>query len=225
MHFAGATLVPESVREPGALFRDQRRRFAESALRHAATGVRPDRLFLHRRRLRRARDVAASAKNAPNRPINPYGQSKLAVEQMLVAYELALWPALCRVSLFQRGGRERTAGRRPRPGNASHSVGAARRPRQPPGARSLRNRLSDARRHGHPRLRPRPRSRRRSHRRARSPRPLARPDQPRHDATAFPCAKSSTRSRTSPAVPCRSASRPRRPGDPAGIAGRQHARA
>ena len=62
------------------------------------------------------------AEDHPQNPVNPYGETKLAVEKMLHWYSAGVRPALRGAALLQR--RRRRSGRRdrrgPRPGDAPH---------------------------------------------------------------------------------------------------------
>jgi UDP-glucose 4-epimerase len=88
MHFAGATLVPESVREPGLYFEVNVGGSLNllEAMRAAGVGRI---VFSSTAAVYGAPESLPIREDAPTRPVNPYGQSKLAVEQMLAAYELA----------------------------------------------------------------------------------------------------------------------------------------
>ncbi|HEX5499294.1 MAG TPA: UDP-glucose 4-epimerase GalE, partial [Thermomicrobiales bacterium] len=88
MHFAGATLVPESVREPGLYF--EVNVGGSLNLLEAMRAAAIDRIvFSSTAAVYGAPESLPIREDAPTRPVNPYGQSKFAVEQMLAAYETA----------------------------------------------------------------------------------------------------------------------------------------
>jgi UDP-glucose 4-epimerase len=88
LHFAGATLVPESVREPGLYF--DVNVGGSLNLLEAMRSAEVERIvFSSTAAVYGAPETLPIREDAPTRPVNPYGQSKLAVEQMLAAYETA----------------------------------------------------------------------------------------------------------------------------------------
>lgn len=88
MHFAGATLVPESVCEPGFYF--EVNVGGSLNLLEAMRDAGVDRIvFSSTAAVYGAPASLPIREDAPTCPVNPYGQSKLAVEQLLAAYEAA----------------------------------------------------------------------------------------------------------------------------------------
>ena len=151
----------------------------------------------------------------PMSPINPYGETKAAVERLLPWYEKQFGLQLGLPALLQRRRRHRTPRRRPPPGDAPHPERPPGRPRPAPGHRPLRHRLPDPRRHLRPRLHPRLRPRRRPPPRARQDRDRQRRLQPRqrrrlHQPRGHRRRAPRHRRTTSPSTKSR-----RRPGDPA----------
>ena len=154
----------------------------------------------------------------PQRPINAYGETKLAIERALPHVERAHGIRVGRAALLQcrRRRSRRPHRRRPRSGGAPDSAGdcgAAGRG----AADGLRRRLPDAGRHLHPRLRARARPGRRARRGAAAARGRRRVGalQSRHRRPACPCARCIDAVARSPAGRCRTRSARRRPGDPA----------
>ena len=92
----------------------------------------------------------------PKAPLNPYGETKLAIERALALVCRRLRPALRGAALFQRRRRRsrRRDRRGPRPGNPPDPAGVARRARPRRAGRDLRHRLPDPGRHRDPRLHP-----------------------------------------------------------------------
>ena len=82
MHFAGSIVVPESVADPLKYYHNntvKSRALIESAVK---AGV-PHFIFSSTAAVYGIPDVAAVEEDTPQRPINPYGWSKLMTEQML----------------------------------------------------------------------------------------------------------------------------------------------
>jgi len=82
MHFAGSIVVPESVADPLKYYHNntaKSRALIEAAV---AAGV-PHFIFSSTAATYGIPDVAAVREDTPQRPINPYGWSKLMTEQML----------------------------------------------------------------------------------------------------------------------------------------------
>ena len=85
LHFAALTLVPESVREPGAYFATN----TSGGLHmiEAARNAGIDRfVFSSTAAVYGEPDKVPISEDAPKLPINPYGQSKWMVEQMLESF-------------------------------------------------------------------------------------------------------------------------------------------
>ena len=82
MHFAGSIVVPESVEDPLKYYHNntvKSRALIEAAVK---AGV-PHFIFSSTAATYGVPDVEAVSEDAPQRPINPYGWSKLMTEQML----------------------------------------------------------------------------------------------------------------------------------------------
>lgn len=82
MHFAGSIVVPESVTDPLKYYHNntvKSRALIEAAVK---AGV-PHFIFSSTAAVYGIPDVAAVSEDTPQRPINPYGWSKLMTEQML----------------------------------------------------------------------------------------------------------------------------------------------
>ena len=83
LHFAGSTSAPESVAAPLRYYENntgKSRRLIEAVL---ASPSRPAILFSSSAAVYGAPDVTRVDEDAPTRPINPYGMSKLMTEQMM----------------------------------------------------------------------------------------------------------------------------------------------
>ena len=163
MHFAARLLVGESVREPLGVLPRQRHRHADRARRDGRGWRR--RGSCSRPRARRSASPSATPidETHPQRPINPYGETKLAVERALPHLERAHRHPLDGAAVLQcRRRRSGRADRRgSRPGGAPDSAGDCR-AQGGHAADRLRRRLPDAGRHLRARLRPRDRPGRRA---------------------------------------------------------------
>ena len=158
VHFAAFAYVGESVTDPAQVLPQQRRRHAQPARRDARRRRQPVRLLQHLRHLRRRPTPCRSPRTTPQRPINPYGRTKLAIEQALADYAAAYGLGVRGPALLQRLPAPRADGidrRGPRPGDAPDPAGPPGGARPAAAHRGLRHRLPDARRHLHPRLHPR----------------------------------------------------------------------
>lgn len=88
LHFAAATLVPESVEQPAEYFATNVVGSHNLLVAMQKAGVAKF-VFSSTAAVYGAPDNPIITEDAPLRPINPYGTSKLIVEQMLPAYEVA----------------------------------------------------------------------------------------------------------------------------------------
>ena len=88
LHFAAKSLGRRLPAAARGLLAHQRRRLAGAARGDARRRLPADRLLLHRGHLRRAGQVPIR-EDAPTRPTNTYGASKLAVDHMLTSYAVA----------------------------------------------------------------------------------------------------------------------------------------
>jgi UDP-glucose 4-epimerase len=82
MHFAGSIVVPESVTDPLKYYHNNTAKSRALIAAAVAAGV-PHFIFSSTAAVYGIPDVAAVSENTPQRPINPYGWSKLMTEQML----------------------------------------------------------------------------------------------------------------------------------------------
>jgi len=82
MHFAGSVVVPESVADPLKYYDNNTARSRALIAAAVAAGV-PHFIFSSTAATYGMPDVAAVREDTPQRPINPYGWSKLMTEQML----------------------------------------------------------------------------------------------------------------------------------------------
>ena len=157
MHFAAHSLVPESMADPSAYFHNNVEvgRIILDSMRAAdvpfivfsstcATFGEPDIIPIH--------------EEVPQKPTNPYGESKLMFEKML-----GLVPSNSRdqpqhPALLQCCRRFGETGRGPQPGDTPDSHRPAGRAGQARKGGRLRGGLSYPRRQLHPRLHPHPRS-------------------------------------------------------------------
>ena len=213
MHFAAWLSVGDSVRDPRRLLPQQRVGDAVGARRDGGARGSTHFVFSSTRAIfgEPRRDANHRERTRP-RPINAYGETKLAVERALPHFERAYGIQLGRAALLQRGGRG--SGRRARRGSrarapphpARHRRGrrAARR------SADLRRRLPDARRHLPARLHPRdrPRGRARAARSRRCERERGRALQSRQRPPALGQGRDRHRSSASRAGRCRTRSRP-----------------
>src|SRR5690606_26599930 len=82
MHFAGSIIVPESVERPLAYYRNNTAK-SRSLIECAVSGGVGRFIFSSTAATYGIPDRIPVAEDAPTRPINPYGWSKLMTEQML----------------------------------------------------------------------------------------------------------------------------------------------
>ena len=82
MHFAGSIVVPESVSDPLKYYENNTVKSRALIAAAVAGGVRHF-IFSSTAAVYGIPDVAAVSEDSPQRPINPYGWSKLMTEQML----------------------------------------------------------------------------------------------------------------------------------------------
>ena len=124
----------------------------------------------------------------PQRPINPYGESKLMFEKILQWYQQIYGLEFIAFRYFNAAGASEKFGEHHRVETHLIPQRAAGRARPVAAVRDFRHGLSDARRHVHPRLHPHPRPGAGAHPRACS---RARPAFTTWaTATATPCARS-----------------------------------
>ena len=160
-HRGGRPLRGHSLRRrvgdrPGEVLHEQPRQHAQPARPLPPHGV-AVRLLQHLRDLRHPRRVPIT-EDETQAPINPYGNTKLAVERALADYAARLPLGLLRPALLQRRRRQRptaTIGEDHDP--ETHLIPLVLQAATGPAAarRHLRHRLPDARRHLRSRLHPR----------------------------------------------------------------------
>ena len=157
VHFAAFAYVGESVTHPAKYYQNNLVNTPEPARPVPPARRQPVRLLQHLRHLRRAGQRCRSPRTTPQRPINPYGHTKLAVEQALADYAAAYGLGYAALRYFNAAGAAADGDDRrgPRPRDAPDPARAPGRARPAAAHRGLRHRLPDARRHLHPRLHPR----------------------------------------------------------------------
>ncbi len=101
MHFAAFAYVGESVTEPALYFRNNVANSLSLFEAMACAGVRRI-VFSSTCATYGLPDAAPIAESTPQRPVNPYGESKLMIERMLQWTRPAQGLALRRAALFQR---------------------------------------------------------------------------------------------------------------------------
>lgn len=82
MHFAGSVVVPESVENPLKYYENNTAK-SRALIAAAVTAGVPHMIFSSTAATYGIPNVAAVSEDTPQRPINPYGWSKLMTEQML----------------------------------------------------------------------------------------------------------------------------------------------
>ena len=160
-------------------------------------------------------DEVPIPEDAPTRPTNTYGASKLAVDAMLTSYAVAYCFAAVSLRYFNVGGA--AYGRGERHATETHLIPIALQVAagHPRGADRLRPGLPDARRHLHPRLRAREGPRRGAPAGAAGPRPGRAPDLQPGQRHRLLGAGDGRRRPHGDRAPDAGGRRPRRAGDPA----------
>jgi UDP-glucose-4-epimerase GalE len=107
-HFAGSTLVGESVREPSTYYRNNT--FAtlnllQSMLKYNTLQI----IFSSTCAIFGEADTPRIAEDHAKKPINPYGRSKLMVEQMLLDFDKAHDFRFAALRYFNAAGADRNA--------------------------------------------------------------------------------------------------------------------
>ena len=169
IHFAAYAYVGESVTNPRKYFGNNVVGHAEPAGRDAGRGRALTRVLLDVRRPTASRSKVPIAEDHPQNPVNPYGETKLAVEKMLHWYAQAYGLRYAALRYFNAAGADPDGELGEDHDPETHLIplvieAAVRRARE---LADLRHRLPDARRHRDPRLHPRRRSGRRARARAR----------------------------------------------------------
>ena len=103
MHFAAATIVPESVADPLKYYRNNTansRTLLEAATRHGARHF----VFSSTAAVYGIPDGGRASEDSPTRPINPYGSSKLMTEWMLRDVSAAGGPSHVTLRYFNVAG-------------------------------------------------------------------------------------------------------------------------
>ena len=107
MHFAAHTIVPESVADPLKYYRNNTcssRTLLEAAARHGVSNV----VFSSTAAVYGVLEGSCASEDAPTRPINPYGTSKLMTEWMLRDLAFAGGPSYVALRYFNVAGCEPT---------------------------------------------------------------------------------------------------------------------
>ena len=146
IHLAASISVAESMRRPLEYWRNNALGSLDADRdRRSSTACAPS-CSRRRRRSTATPSSSRSRTRAPLAPINPYGASKAAVEQMLADVERAHGMRWARAPLLQRvrRGSGRGARRVPRARDAPDPGRARGGGRAAPRARALRHRLPDA---------------------------------------------------------------------------------
>ena len=179
VHFAAFALVGESVTDPAKYYQNNvvnTLTLLERMRRHGVKRL----VFSSTCATYGTPDKVPITEDTPQRPINPYGRTKLMIEQALADYAAAYGWGCAALRYFNAAGasRRRHDRRGPRSGNAPDSAGDPGGDGEAAAHRGVRHRLSDARRHLHSRLHPRRRS-------GRGPCAGAREDRARRRSRAF----------------------------------------
>ena len=106
MHFAAHTYVSESVENPRKYFHNN----VEAALSLLNTAVDAGVKKFVFSSTCAVYGIPAKmpiTEDMPRQPVNPYGVSKLFIEQALESYQRDLWFAFCQPAVFQCCGRRR----------------------------------------------------------------------------------------------------------------------
>ena len=216
IHFAGSTIVPESMKDPLGYYGNNTansRALIEAAVKG---GVRHF-IFSSTAAVYGNPARVPVAEDDPTVPLSPYGWSKLMTEVMLRDASAAHGLAPRGAALLQRRRRRPADAHRPVDArrHASHQGRGRGRARPPRADRRVRHRLSDPGRHLHPRLHPCQRSRARASRGAALSARAAAPA-PRSiaaTAAAIRCARCWTRSAARSGIAFAVNFGERRPGD------------
>ena len=105
MHFAGHTIVPESVTKPLRYYRNNAANsltLLEACKRHGVRHV----VFSSTAAVYGVIDSGRATEETATRPINPYGMSKLMTEQMLRDFAIAGGPSFVALRYFNVAGCE-----------------------------------------------------------------------------------------------------------------------
>ena len=153
LHFAAFALVGESVSHPERYYRNNVVGSLNllEAMRDA--GV-PRLVFSSTCAVYGQPDEVPISEQAPPRPANAYGASKLAVDGMIGDFCVAHGLGAVSLRYFNVAGASARRGRGPRSRDPPDSQHPAHRPGPQSVRRGVRHRLPDARWHGHPRLHP-----------------------------------------------------------------------
>jgi UDP-glucose 4-epimerase len=103
MHFAGSVVVPESVADPLKYYRNNTANSRALIGAAVAAGV-PHFIFSSTAATYGVPDVSPVAEDTPQRPINPYGMSKLMTEAMLADVAAAHPLNYCALRYFNVAG-------------------------------------------------------------------------------------------------------------------------
>ncbi|MDJ0919068.1 MAG: UDP-glucose 4-epimerase GalE [Woeseiaceae bacterium] len=107
MHFAAHTIVPESVANPLKYYKNNTassRTLLEAAQNHGVKHI----VFSSTAAVYGVLEGSSASEDAPTRPINPYGTSKLMTEMMLKDLAIAGGPSYVALRYFNVAGCEET---------------------------------------------------------------------------------------------------------------------
>ena len=166
MHFAANALVGESMENPSKYFRNNVANGLNLLDAMVATGIKRL-VFSSTCAIFGPPERVPIDETLPQRPINPYGESKLAFEKILRWYDEIHGLRFVSLRYFNAAGASENFGEESSHRNPSDSERAESGARAKAARRNLRHRLRDAGWHLHPRLHPHSRSGPGAHSRAR----------------------------------------------------------
>lgn len=124
MHFAGSIIVPESVENPLKYYHNNSAK-SRSLIESAVTGKVQHFIFSSTAATYGIPDESPIAENAPTRPINPYGMSKLMTEIMLEDVSKAHPINFCALRYFNVAGADPEARTGQSTAGATHLIKVA----------------------------------------------------------------------------------------------------
>ena len=153
LHFAASLLVGESVQEPRKYFWNNvvnTLRLLDAMLEAGVKRI----VFSSSAAVYGDPQKVPIPEDHPKEPVNPYGETKLAMERALQWYGNAYGLKWVALRYFNAAGADpgRRVRRKPRPGSAPDSLDHPGGARAAAARRDLRHGLSHPRRHRHPRL-------------------------------------------------------------------------
>ncbi len=124
MHFAGSIVVPESVENPLKYYHNNTAK-SRALIEAAVTASVPHFIFSSTAATYGIPDVPAVTEDTPQRPINPYGWSKLMTEQMLADTAAAHPLNYCALRYFNVAGADPQARSGQSTAGATHLIKVA----------------------------------------------------------------------------------------------------